>query len=377
MKSKLLVLLVLNLSIIANVFSQTNDDLSKLISNIKEVKLVDAKKIADKLEGKKDYLENPEFWLYKGLLYHTIYETPTNELNKQIPDAIEVSYDSYKKALKYDTEKTYNAQIFKALGFLTNQFMHYGLEQFNSGNYDKSLKAFENTIELNSMPEILFNDTIAYYNAALSAEKLKEYDKAVSFYKTLIAFKYGEGEMYKDLSEVYKEMGNDDLYLQTLLEGVKYYPEDNKLYIELINHYLVVSDVENAFKYVNKSLEIDKTNAGMYFVLGSLYESKKDDVNAEKSYLKSLEIDPNYDDAAYNLGALYYNRGKNLYTHAKTKDEKERYEADFNNSLKYFKIVEKNEPNDKNVLLTMKNIYRILGMEKEKAEIDKKLEGLK
>jgi len=377
MKSKLLVLLVLNLSIIGNIFSQKTDDLAKLISKVKEVKLVDAKQIADKLETKTEYIENPEFWLYKALLYHTIYDTPTNQLHKQIPDAIEIAYSSYKLALKYDTEKTYNTQIFSALGYLTNQFMHYGLEQFNSGNYDKSLKAFENTIELNALPEIMFNDTIAYYNAALSAEKLKEYDKAIGFYKILIAFKYGEGKMYKDLSEVYKKKGNNDLYLQTLLEGIKFYPEDNNLYIELINHYLVVSDVDNAFIYVNKSIEIDGTNAGMYFVLGSLYESKKDDVNAEKSYLKSLEIDSNYDDAAYNLGVLYYNRAKNIYTHAKTKGEKEKYEADFNKSLKYFKIVEKNEPNDKNVLLSMKNIYRILGMEKEKAEIDKKLEGLK
>ena len=377
MKSKLLVLLVINLTIIANVFSQKNDDLSKLISNVKEVKLVDAKQIADKLEGKKDYVENPEFWLYKGLLYHTIYETPTNELHKQIPDAIEIAYSSYKKALEYDTEKTYNTQIFSALGYLTNQFMHYGLEQFNSGNYEKSLKAFENTIELNSMPEIMFNDTIAYYNAALSAEKLKEYDKAIGFYKTLIAFKYGEGKMYKDLSEVYKTKGDNELYLQTLLEGVKFYPKDNNLYIELINHYLVLSDVENAFVYVNKSIEIDKTNAGMYFVLGSLYESKKDNANAEKFYLKCLEIDPNYDDAAYNLGVMYYNNAKDIYTHAKTKGEKEKYEEGFKKSLKYFKIVEQKEPNDKDVLLSMKNIYRILGMEKEKAEIDRKLEGLK
>ena len=377
MKSKLLVLLVLNLTIIANVFSQKSDDLTNLINDIKKVKLVDAKQIADKLENKKDYIENPEFWLYKALLYHTIYETPTNELHNKIPDAIEIAYDSYKKALKYDTEKTYNSQIFRALGYLTNQFMHYGLEQFNSGNYEKSLIAFENTIELNSMPEIMFNDTIAYYNAALSAEKLKKYDKAIKHYKTLIAFKYGEGKMYKDLSEVYKTKGDNEMYLQTLLEGVKFYPKDNTLYVELINHYLVVSDIDNAFKYVNKSLEIDNTNAGMYFVLGSLYESKKDDVNAEKSYLKSLEIDSNYDDAAYNLGALYYNRAKNLYTHAKTKDEKEKYEADFNKSLKYFKIVEQNEPNDKNVLLSMRNIYRILGMEKEKAEIDIKLRNIK
>lgn len=376
MKNKLVVLLVLNIFIAFNAYSQKTD-LDKLLSYVKEVKLNDAKQIADKLEAKEDYKENPQFWLYRGLLYHTIYETKTSELHKQFPNAIEISYISYKTALKLDTDKTYNNQIFKALGYLTNQFMHYGLEQFNSGNYDKSLMAFESAIELNNMPEILFNDTIAYFNAALSAERLKEYDKAINYYKTLISFKYGGAKMYKDLSEIYKKAGNDELYDKTLLEGIKFYPNDNTICIELINHYLQVSDLDNSFIYAKKSIEIDSTNAGMYFVLGSLYESKKDDVNAEKSYLKSLEIDPAYNDAAYNLGALYYNRANNIFSHAKTKDQKEKYEAGFEQSLKYFKIVEQNEPNDKNVLLSMRNIYRILGMEAEKAETDKKLEKLK
>ena len=262
------------------------------------------------------------------------------------------------------------------MGFITNQFMHEGLTKFNSGNYDKALLYFENTIEINTMPEIMFYDTIVYYNAALSAEKLKKYDKAESYYKILISYGYGEGKMYKDLSEVYKITNREDLYLQTLKDGAKMYPNDNNIYIELINHYLVVSDVENAFKYVKLSLQIDSANAGMYFVLGSLYESKNDSKNAEEAYLKSLELDPSYIDSAYNLGALYYNRGNGVFKHAKTNAEKAEYEKDFKNSLKYFKIVEQEQPKDKNVLLSMRNIYRILGMETEKTAIDKRLETL-
>ena len=376
MKSKLLVILILNLFLSINSFSQNNDELDKALTFVKENKLVESKQVIDKFETDNPNTSNAKFWFYKGLLYHSIFEADGSDIKNKYPNAIEISYNSYKKAIELDKDKTYNAQIFKALGYITNQFMHEGLTQFNSGDYDKALLYFENTIEINTMPEIMFYDTIVYYNAALSAEKLKNYDKAESYYKILISYGYGEGKMYKDLSELYKITNREDLYVKTLVDGAKMYPQDNNIYIELINHYLMVSDVNNAFKYVKLSLQVDSTNAGMYFVQASLYESKNDFKNAEKAYLKSLEIDPKYLDSAYNLGALYYNKGNDIFKHAKTNHEKEKYENYFNNSLKYFKIVEKEQPNDKNVLLSMRNIYRILGMDTEKVEIDKRLESL-
>ncbi|NQT00101.1 MAG: tetratricopeptide repeat protein [Candidatus Omnitrophica bacterium] len=66
--------------------------------------------------------------------------------------------------------------------------------------------------------------------------------------------------------------------------------------------------LDQAIKYYQKAIEIDKHNAAAFNGLAICYERKGWFKQAEDEYLQALEVDPRYAPAHYNLGLLYEKR---------------------------------------------------------------------
>jgi len=362
--------------ILANVFAQDTTGLNNIIRLIDKGNIKQAKQDIDKATTAKNS-ENPTYWLYRGVVFHEIYESHDASVKSLSENPLQEAYESYLNARKYDLNKQYISNIVTALGYVTNEFTQEGIEHFNSGDYKTALSDFESSIAINSLPEIMYTDTILFFNSALAAEKMQNYDKAIKYYKKCIELKFGEGKIFIDLAKVYKAKGDNDTYLYTLKEGLAFFPNDADIINELINHYISVSDVDNTIVYTKRAIKQDSTVSNLYFILGSMYESKSNFEGAKVQYLKAIEKDSTNTDAAFNLGVIYYNSGVDKIKHATTKAEKKQAEYEYTRALIYIEQVREKEPNSRDVLFMLKNIYRMTGDDVKKAEVEKKLSELK
>jgi len=372
---KQLLFLLITISVI-NINAQDTTGLNNIIRLIDKGNLVLAKKNIDKANNAKNN-ENPTYWLYRGVVFHEIYESHDENVKALSVNPLQEAYESYLKARKYDLNKKYISNIVTALGYVTNEFTQEGIDNFNAGDYKTALNSFENSIAINSLPEIMYTDTVLYYNSALASEKMKDYDKAIKYYKKCMDLKFGAGKIYIDLANLYKEKGDIDTYLFTLKEGLAFFPNDIDLINELINHYISVSDVDNTIFYTKRAIKKDSTNSNLYFILGSMYESKNNFEYAKSQYIKAIDVDSTNTDAAFNLGVIYYNSGVDKIKHATTKAEKKQAEYEYTRALIYIEKVHEKEPDSRDVLYMLKNIYRITGDNVKKAEIEKKISKLK
>ena len=353
--------------------AQNNNSLTQLRTLIDKEKFAEAELKLNKMQNNVNISSNPVFWIYKGVIYHSLYDDAA--FNKIPKDSLlNLAYNSYKQARKLDKEKKYNKSILEAYGFLVNQFTYEGINNFNNKNYKKALHDFENSIAINSMAEFAFTDTVLFYNSALAAEACNNFEKAENYYKKSIELKFGNGRPYLDLAKLYKKQNNTDKYIYTLKEGLAFYPENKELVNEIINYYLTISDTDNCLIYTKKALNYDKNNSNIYFILGSLYENKNMNDSALSAYKKAVNLDSTNTDVLYNIGAIYYNKAVNMIKHAQTKQEKEAALLMYKKSLPYMEKVSKLEPENRDVLYILKNTYHIIGDTAKKELIEKKLQ---
>lgn len=363
--------------LLASVFSfsqNSENNLSAVRKYIDEENFTKALNILSELEKDNEVTKNPVFWIYKGVSYHSLYDSET-KTNIPKDSLLNLAYTSYKKAEELDADKNYRKSILEAYGFLVNQFTYEGVNNFNNGKQNAALNDFENSLAISSKPEFAYIDTVIYYNAGLAAEGSGNFDKAVKYYQKAIDLKFGNGRPYLDLAKLYKKQNDIDKYLYTLKEGLAFYPENTEIVNELINYYLSVSDVDNALLFVNKALKSQPDKTELLFIQGSLYETKKLPDSAIVAYEKAIQSDSTNSDVLYNLGAIYYNKGVNLIKHANTKDEKAKAVSYYKKAIPYMEKVSKLEPENKDVLYILKSAYLVTGQNDKKAEIEKKLKN--
>ena len=129
---------------------------------------------------------------------------------------------------------------------------------------------------------------------------------------------------------------------------------------------------------------MDEENDLLYFNRGTIYDQEGDMINAEKDYLIALELNPSAFGTNYNLGALYFNKGSETKNKANgtsnnTEYKKWNEEADnlFSKALPYLETAHKLNTNDKNTLLSLKQMYYMNGDYAKSEEMKKLISELK
>ncbi len=352
-------------------FSQ---DLNSVLENIKNGELKEAQISIEKIVAEKPGIESAKAWLFKGAVYQSIFESEVTIPNIN-DDPLNIAYKSYMHSIELDSSKEYMQAALNSLGILANLFVRKGIDEFNTGEYSKSLQSFENTISINNMPAIMYLDTMIIYNAAIAAEKANEIDKSKQYYKELIILGFEKPRMYNELALLLKKEGDIENYIKILKEGVDICSKDNNaLIIELVNYYLSVNDNENTVKYLESAMLQEPDNANNYYVRGSLFNQIKEADKAEKFYNKALKYNPNHTDALYNLGAMYYNQGIDIRNDAKTKTERAVADEKFEKALPYFEKVHKLQQTDIPTMKLLISLYKITKQEDKQKEIELKLE---
>lgn len=323
-----------------------------------------AVEFAETQEKSKDWAKT---YYVKGLVYNAIASSENPEYKNICEDPAIKAFESFKKAYNMDGAAMFqSAMDMQFLTMANNTFIQLAIDAYNAEDYTKAFLYFEKILEVKEMPVFKGEaDTIIIYNAAVTAQRIEEYEKAINYYNQAIELNYGGGETIIALAGCYKAKGDTVAYVSKLKEGFEKYPSDQSILGAIINYYLLEAEnAAEAFKYLEFARESDPTNPQFYSAEAHLYDKTGDSETAILKYKKAIELDANFFEAYYNLGVIFFNKGVELTDVAnKIKDNKKYEEAKkvaddkFMEALPFIEKSHELRPEDTSILSTLKTLY--------------------
>lgn len=332
----------------------------------------------------------PGTWEARGEIYQAIFKSKDENHKKLSNDPLTVAFDSYMKAIELDAKNKSSKGVKIKLTLLISDLQNQAVAAFNEENYEKALKSFEQILAIENTPvfkadEPASIDTVIIFNAGLAAYNAQNYDKAIQYYKEAAKYKYSGARTYQLISSAYMQKKDTVGALDVLQEGLKEYPGNSTILVEVINIYLNGNKVDEALKYLDIAIAQDPKNASYYFAKGTLFDKLQKPEEAAESYLKAIEFKEDYFDAYYNLGALYYNKGVKQIDVAnavpsnqpeKYEVEKNKADVEFNKAIPYMEKAHAINPTDKFTMESLKTLYYRLKMLDKHAEIVEKMKNI-
>lgn len=358
-----------------------------------------AKKNIDEACQHETTMTKPKTWKYRGDIYMNIQYTKDPKYKALSTDAIGEAYNSYLKALEYDTKKEYEEEIANAMGQIRAEFFNQGVAKFQDKKYVDAADLFTKAGKI--FEKVGKFDTLSLYYATLNYElaiqdllavkkdsanpKLEDYYKnAIEGYSKLINAEYKQPAIYGSLAGLYIQKKEYDKALEIVQKGREKYAKEYSIVVAEANVYLATNQNQKAIETLNIAVGLDPKNPVLYFAIGNKLEAVGEITKAEDYYNKAIELKPDYVDAIYCLGAMFFNEGVKLFQAADKLDpmsseyatEKDKYEALWNKAVPKLKEALNYSPNDMNTLLALKQLYSRLSMTTDYQEIDKKIKDL-
>jgi tetratricopeptide (TPR) repeat protein len=325
-------------------------------------------------------------WRYRGNIYTNLASDST--LYAQVPDALEKAAASFVKADELDVKQRYSSERMADIARGATIAGNSGISYFNSGVYGRAGELFVTASEMTMMLGAV--DTMAIFNSALCFEKASMYDRAVDQYMMCGGYGYQVPDVFLFAANIQKMEGDTAKALTTLQNARQDFPREQALIIEELNIYLVAGQFELAKENLMLAAEQDPTNEILWFSLGSVYDNLEMQDEAVEAYAKSLGIKADYFDANYNLGALYFNMAVQMVNEAndmwkprmskdeatKQKELEDGGKAMFSTALPYLEKALEVEPEDRETLRSLRDIYARVGMDEKMLEVSAKLKTL-
>ncbi|MBL7816812.1 MAG: hypothetical protein JNL70_17455 [Saprospiraceae bacterium] len=365
----------------------------------KKEKLKDAETAVEEMMKASENQSNWEALLWKGKLYNemasidNLQRSTQQLLGKQykaeFTKAGLMASDALLEALKGTQDKKQIKEITSALSETQVNVNNNGSDLTDAKDYVNAYKSFKSVLTIHdalkangvksTMDKADDYNKQLYYTALLSTYSEMEKD-AMPIYEKLIAAKKDTSFIYSSMYKVLVETDRAKA-LTVLEEGAKKYPEDTQILFTRINHYLKDGKLEELITQLKEAIKKEPKNATLYSTLGNvldnLAQSEKDEAKAkayaEESMVyfnKTLEIDGKNVDAIYSIGASFYNKAANFSKEMKklesdfSKEGQKKYEAaekamiaEFDKALPYFQKAESINPNDRNTLIALKEIF--------------------
>lgn len=325
-------------------------------------------------------------WRYRANIYTNLAADST--LYTQVPDALEKAAESLIKADELDVKQRYTSERQADVARGASIAGNAGITYFNAGVYGRAGELFVTAAEMTQMLGAV--DTMAIFNSALCFEKASLTERAIEQYMMCGAYGYQVPEVFLFAANIHKMEGDTAKALTTLQNARGDFPREQALIIEELNIYLVAGEFERAKDNLMLAAEQDPTNEILWFSLGSVYDNLGMQDEAVDAYAKSLEIKPDYFDANYNLGALYFNKAVQMVNDANdmwkprmSKEESNKQsemeaggKAMFSTALPYLEKALDVDPEDRETLRSLRDIYARIGMDEKMLEVSAKLKSM-
>jgi len=381
-------ILTLVLAIITIVtFAQSHNVVNASIA-LRNEEYADAKKYIDEAYATESTSNDAKMWNYRSKIYLQI-ALKQGELDV---DAVFKATEAHLKCLQTDKKGrivvrkwTAKEDVLAGMVQCGYKLFNHAISEYNAGNYNSALKHYAAIFDIIPLDEEdqlkrgnITKETILY-NSFFSAYKMKDNTKSKELLQELIDINFNEPSIFTHMSNIYIEEKNTDKALEYLALGRDMFEEDQALINAEINLYIQLGRTSELIGKLGEAIALDDENDLLYFNRGTIYDQEGDIANAEKDYLKALDLNPTAFGANYNLGALYFNSGvetnnkangtSNNTVYAKLKKQAD---AAFAKALPYLETAHELDIEDKNTLLSLKQLY-YLNNDYAKSEEMKKL----
>ena len=385
-KKGLLTLLVLVL--FTNIISAQKHNVVNASIALRNEEYVDAKKYIDEAYETESTSNDAKMWNYRSQIYLQI------ALKKSDLDANAIfkATEAHLKCLQTDKKGRVIVRKWTAKEDVLARTIQCGyklfnkaIEEYNIGSYKSSLKhyaAISEIIPLDTEDQLkrgnITRETILY-NSFFSSNKLKDNAKSKELLQQLVDINFNEPAIFVHMSSILIEEGETDKALEYLALGRESFEEDQGLINTEINLYIQLGRTSELIGKLGEAIALDEENELLYFNRGTIYDQEGDINNAEKDYITAIALNPSAFGANYNLGALYFNQGVETKNKANATSNNSLYEklnneadALFAKALPFLETAHNLNADDKNTLLSLKQLY-YLKSDYAKSEKMKKL----
>jgi len=374
MRKVLLTLFIAAISIVG--FAQKHNVVNASIA-LRQEKLDEAKKYIDEAYATESTANDPKMWNYRAPIYLEIFQKKP-ELDK---DAILKSTEAYLRCLQTDHKGrvvvrkwTEKEVLLSGLVQCAYKLFNQAIEEYNAGKYKRAIKLYDTIFEIiphdqeNQLKRGNITKETILYNSFFASNKMKDNNKSKQILQQLIAINFNEPAIYIYMSNIYLEEGNTDKAIEYLALGREIFEEDQSLINTEINLYIKLNRTAELIEKLGEAIEFDSENHLLYFNRGTIYDQEGNITKAEQDYKSALEINPSSFGANYNLGALYFNYGVKLKDEAGNTSSDTKYKAltkqandNFEKALPYMQDAFNLNKEDKNTIISLKQLYALKG----------------
>jgi Tfp pilus assembly protein PilF len=344
--------------------------------------LLKAKDYIDLAAVHPETIESPKTLFYKGEIYTGLLLVSADDSTymKENGEALlNQGIESYKKAFP---SKKYKEEVLSSINTKKGLFSMACDQLYKAGKFKEAGEVYDLQVSLSDVVGEI--DSSSLFNAGLCAEKAGDLVTAAARYKKTAEIQYKTPLIYAIAANALRKDGKKAEAKEILMVGRSKYPNDKDILLELVNSDIEAGDNAAAEKSLADAIAADPNNKQLYLTIGTIYIELKQDEKAEVALNKAIEIDPNYTDAQYQLGALLSGSAISMKQEAsQLKQGDPNYEKMLAKADELYKkavvpleaYIAKN-PNDKQVLIILAQIYRSLKNPEKSAEYKKRADQL-
>ena len=373
---KRILLLFVNVLILTSLFAQ-KPSLTKAYNCFYDKEYDKAKEQIDLCAADEKLSAKAQTWLYKGniefLLANREYSEKQKNESYQIkyPNAPVEAFDAFEKALsinpKVEALDMMNAQ--DALAQLYPYLLVRGVDQLIANDFAGAKATLSKGIKSYEMgtPQYPMNGDLYYYYA-YARESLGETAEATKYYQKALEDGSQNPYVFAKLIDHYKTTNDRANIEKTLALAKEKNPDDMSVRLLEIDYAYWKGDSVQAAKLLDQinpqSLKTvdEMVNVANFYIKEKRYEA------AERLLASANAMSPNNFVILYNLGVctysfseVYFNRQNQLAIQQGTKSEidaaKSMSEQYLQEAANYFEQARKLQPNDVNLLNTLRAIY--------------------
>ena len=357
-------------------------DGEEMVSN-----LIDAKNYIDEAFLNTSTSDEPKMWNYRAKVYLKIALLKDQKIDN---DAIFKAKQSHIRCLDRDKKGrvvvrkwTKEEDVVAGLIQCGYKLFNMAIDEYNNENNSKALKLYDEIFEIfdyDSEDQLkrgnITKETVLH-NSFFAARRMKDNERSKVLLQNLIDLNFNDPSIYVHMSDILQEEGNDDDALKYLSLGRDYFENDPVLINSQINLYIKLNRTDELIDKPSDAIELDDMNDLLFFNRATVYDQKGMLDEAIIDYKKSIELNPDNFNSNYNLGALFFNRGVELRNEANNSSSDKLYnklkkesEVFFDDALPFLETSLSLDPNDKNTLLSLKQLYYLKGDYKKSKEMD-------
>ncbi len=360
-----------------------NAQKSKITSAYNYLKYGELDKAKEAIDNATEHPKTSDYWktwFYRTEVYKQLAISEDEKFASLKDGAAETAVEAYRKFATYDQNIQDKEKTARALRAMIPAAFNRAAKAYQSGDYATAKKNFELSSQIAEVNGLV--DTTSIFNAALSAENMKDYAEAEKLYRKCLKYDYRTEDIYTGLATMYKASGDTAKSLEILSEGRSKFPDNGKMLLAELEIFMAKGENEKALENLGLAIEKDPGNHILYYARGKLNYDLGNVDAAEKDYLKAIEIKPDHYDSNFNLGALYYNKGAEMIKNAgdivKFDDyEKAKAEGDavLVKALPYLEKCLEVNPNDTDAMKSLMELYVRTNQTEKYQEMKKRLTG--